>query len=172
MKKSTTTKTQTQTTRINGARVILKTTTKADGSVKVTTKAAPIEEWVLQAEQVRRLRAMPEYGKLFLLVGGMEAGRRGMREQMKMKATGLTAGQPDLTIFLPNGRVAMIENKNAAGRLSPEQKERHAALKAIGHTVEVIKTGDKDDAAVQAVGFVRKWIAENDNNKIPIALEC
>jgi len=165
------TRTTQQTTRYNGKRVVLKTTTGKDGEVSVKMTEAPVEEWVLQSEQVRRLRAMPEYGKLFLLVGGMEAGRRGMREQMKMKATGLTAGQPDLTIFLPNGRVAMIENKNAAGRLSPEQKERHAALKAIGHTVEVIKTGDKDDAANQAVNLVRSWIADNDNNKSSLAIE-
>ncbi|MGO8211854.1 VRR-NUC domain-containing protein [Rhizobium ruizarguesonis] len=169
MAKTTTTKKKrtVQTTRINGAKVRLVTGT--DG--KITIKPAPIDEWLLQAEQVRQLRALPEYGKSFLLVGGMEAGRRGAQEQVKMKATGLTAGQPDLTIFLPNGRVAMIENKNAEGRLSPEQKERHAALKAIGHTVKVIKTGDKDDAASQAVALVKSWIADCDENNLSVDLD-
>lgn len=151
----------TQTTRVNGKRVRIVTTTSASGT-KVTVKAAPVLEWEMQAEQVRRLKAMPEYGKRFLLIGGMEAGRRGKQEQVKAKATGLTAGHPDLTIFLPNARIAMIENKAENGRLSAEQKERHAALKAIGHIVEVVKASTKDDAASTAVGLVKGWLAEDD----------
>jgi len=158
----TTTKRQTQTTRINGKRVRIVTTTTASGT-KVKVEAAPVLEWEMQAEQVRRLREMPDYGKKFLLIGGMEAGRRGKMEQVKAKATGLTAGHPDLTIFLPNARVAMIENKAENGRLSLEQKERHAALKAIGHTVEVIKASTKEESAAAAVSLVGKWLAENDN---------
>lgn len=150
--------TQTQTTRVNGKRVRIVTR-----GGKVTVKQAPALEWELQSEQVRQLRAMPEYGKQFLLVGGMEAGRRGRQEQIKAKATGLTAGHPDLTIFLPGGRVAMIENKAENGRLSKEQKERHAALAAIGHTVEVVKAATVDEAASMAVELVRSWLADNDN---------
>lgn len=150
--------TQTQITRVNGQRVRIVTR-----GGKVTVKQAPALEWELQSEQVRQLRAMPEYGKQFLLVGGMEAGRRGRQEQIKAKATGLTAGHPDLTIFLPNGRVAMIENKAENGRLSMEQKERHAALAAIGHTVEVLRFTTTDEAAAKAVSLVRGWLADNDN---------
>ncbi|MDX0897451.1 VRR-NUC domain-containing protein [Sinorhizobium medicae] len=152
----------TQTTRLAGKRVRIVTSVTSQGtSVKVTD--APVLEWEMQAEQVRQLKAMPEYGRRFLLVGGMEAGRRGKMEQVKAKATGLTAGHPDLTIFLPNARIAMIENKAANGRLSVDQKERHAALKAIGHIVEVVKASTKEDAAGAAVGLVRKWLADNDN---------
>lgn len=154
-------KRQTQTTKLNGKRVRIVTTTSASGT-KVTVKAAPVLEWELQAEQVRQLKAMPEYGKRFLLIGGMEAGRRGKSEQVKAKATGLTAGHPDLTIFLPGGRVAMIENKAENGRLSAEQKERHAALKAIGHIVEVVKAETKTAAASAAVELVKGWLAEDD----------
>lgn len=149
-----------QTTRINGKRVVL--TTSASG--KVTVKPAPVLEWEMQAEQVRRLKAMPEYGKQFLLVGGMEAGRRGKQEAVKAKATGLTAGHPDLTIFLPGGKVAMIENKAANGRLSPEQRERHAAMAAIGHTVVVLRASTEDEAARLAVETVRSWLAANDSH--------
>jgi hypothetical protein len=148
----------TQTTTINGKRVRLVTT--ATG-VRVTD--APVEEWRLQAAQVRALRAMPEYGRCFLLVGGMEAARRGPRAQVEAKATGLTAGHPDLTIFLPGGKVAMIENKNAEGRLSKVQVERHAALARIGHHVVVIKATSEAEAAERAVVQVREWIATNDN---------
>lgn len=153
---------QTQTTKLNGERVRILTKVTATGtSIKVVK--APVLEWELQAEQCRRLKAMPEYGKLFLIIGGMEAGRRGRQEQMKAKATGLTAGHPDLTVFLPGGKVAMIENKAENGRLAPEQKTRHAALAAIGHVVEVVKATTTDEAAERAVTLVRGWLAANEN---------
>ena len=151
----------TQTSIINGQRVIV---TTAAG--KVTIKPAPVLEWLLQAAQIRALRDMPEYGRQFLLAGGMEAGRRGKQEQVRAKATGLTAGHPDLTIFLPGGKVGMIENKGAEGRLSAEQRDRHAALARIGHHVVVIKVATEAEAAERAVATVRSWLAANDNAEI------
>ena len=155
---------QTQTTTLNGKRVRLVTT-----AGKIEIKPAPVLEWLLQAAQVTALRAMPEYGRQFLLVGGMEAGRRGKQEAVKAKATGLTAGHPDLTILLPNARCGMIENKNAEGRLSREQKDRHAALAKIGHHVVVIKATTEAEAAERAVATVRSWlaapVAANDNEE-------
>lgn len=145
----------TQTTSIAGQRVRLVT---ANG--KLTMTAAPKLEWELQAAQVRALRAMPEYGARFLLAGGMEAGRRGRQESVKAKATGLTAGHPDLVIFLPDGRCGMIENKNAEGRLSTVQKDRHAALARIGHHVVVIKAAGEQEAADAAVATVRGWLRD------------
>src|SRR5690606_6910218 len=138
--------THTQTVRINGVRTRLVT---KDG--KVTAKTATPLEWELQAAQVRALRAMPEYGKQFLFVGGMEAGKRGPRAQVQAIATGLTAGHPDLTIFLfaqpgSMGRCAFIENKvgnpttGSGGKLSPAQIDRHAALRKLGHVVEVVRS--------------------------------
>lgn len=157
---------QTQTTTINGKRVRVVTT-----AGKVEIVAAPVEEWRLQAAQVRALRALPEYGRRFLLAGGMEAGRRGKQESVKAKATGLTAGHPDLSIFLPAGKVGMIENKGAEGRLSAVQKERHAALAAIGHHVVVIRAAGEAEAAERAVATVRGWLeaaeAANDNGADP-----
>ena len=75
---------QVQTTKVNGKRVRIVTTTSADGT-KVKVTDAPVLEWEMQAEQVRRLKALPEYGKKFLFIGGMEAGRRGKMEQVKAK---------------------------------------------------------------------------------------
>lgn len=167
---------QTQITTIDGKRVRLVTS-----KGKVTIAAAPVLEHALQAAQVRALRAMPEYGRQFLLAGSMEAGRRSMRESAKAKATGLTAGQPDLLVLLPDGKCGMIENKNAEGRLSLVQRERHAALAAIGHRVVVIKAASEAEAAERAVATVRGWLActaaGNDNysqaaldEKSPVAL--
>ena len=120
--------------------------------------AAPELEWVLQAAQIRALRSLPEYGSRFLLVGGMEAGRRSPREAVKAKATGLTAGHPDLTIFMGGGRAGFIENKAEKGRLSPAQVERHVALRALGFDVEVIRASTESEAALRAVATVRGWL--------------
>lgn len=132
-----------------------KTTTLKNGTKVTRAVAGPVKEYRLQAEQCRRLRSMPEYGTKFLFVGGMEAGKRSMRQAVIAKATGLTAGHPDITIFLPSGRCAFIENKTTKGRLSPVQRDRHEALRAIGHVVEVIVAGQPHEAATRAVEFVR-----------------
>ena len=153
-----TTRKHTQTTTLNGARVRLVTT-----KGKVTVQPAPVLESALQTAQIRALRAMPEYGRQFLLAGGMEAAKRGPRAQVIAKATGLTPGHPDLTVFLPNGRCGMIENKNVEGRLSPAQKQRHADLARIGHHVVVIKAASEAEAAAAAVAQVRAWLAVSND---------
>lgn len=159
--------TTTQTVRINGVRTKLITR-----NGRVTARPAPVLEWELQAAQIRALRDMPEYGKQFLLVGGMEAGKRGPRAQQQALATGLTAGHPDVTIFLPGGKCAFIENKvgnpatGSGGRLSPAQVERHAALAKLGHEVAVLRATTTGDAAAQAVALVRQWLASNSNNTL------
>lgn len=154
-------KSTTQTVRIAGQRMRL---TTRNG--RVTARPAPVLEWELQAAQIRALRAMPEYGKQFLLVGGMESGKRGPRAQQQALATGLTAGHPDVTIFMAGGRCAFIENKVGNGRLSPAQVERHASLVRIGHTVVVLRATTTEDAAAQAVALVRQWLAGNCNNHV------
>ena len=149
-------------------------TIKLKNGTRVTRLVAAndnVPEWKLQAEQCRRLRQMPEYGRSFLLVGGMEAGKRGPRAATIAKATGLTAGHPDLTIFLPGGRCAFIENKTEAAAqkkkrsngLDPAQIERHEALRRLGHMVAVIVASKEEDAAEQSVAIVRGWLAGNDN---------
>lgn len=153
-----------------------KTTTLKSGT-RVVRSTATTPEWKLQAEQCRRLRAMPEYGRKFLFVGGMEAGKRGPRSATIAKATGLTAGHPDVTIFLTGARCAFIENKTAdaakkkkrTNGLDPAQVERHAALRALGHDVTTIVAANENEAAEAAVAFVRGLVAdpvvaaENDN---------
>lgn len=140
---------------------------------KVTRSVANnnVPEWKLQAAQIRRLRSMPEYGRKFLLVGGMEAGKRGPRAAVQAKATGLTAGHPDVTIFIIGGRCSMWENKTQAAAnkkkrtngLDPAQVDRHEALRRIGHTVEVIVAANENEAADKAEAFVRRLLAANDN---------
>lgn len=149
-----------QVVRINGQRMKL---TTRDG--KVTAKAALPLEWELQAEQCRRLRRMPDV----LFVGGMEAGKRGPRAQVQALATGLTAGHPDLTIFLSGGRTYFIENKVGNGRISPAQTDRHEKLRKAGFVVEVIRATSKDEAGDKIEALVLEWLADNDNKYIPNA---
>lgn len=146
-----------QTVRIKGVRTIIRTS--ANG--KVTTKEALPKEWELQAAQVRALRQLPEYGKLFLLAGDQNAAKRGPRAQQEAIAAGMTPGEADLRIYLVDGQIRMIENKVGKGRLSPPQKERHAALAKLGHDVAVVAADATDDAAMQAVALVREWISSN-----------
>lgn len=156
-----TTKT-TQTTKLNGKRVRLVTTTTAAGT-RVQVTDAPIKEWEGQAAQVRALRAMPEYGKQFLLAGDQNSAKRGPRAQLEATAAGMTPGEADVRIYLGNGMLRMFENKVGNGRLSPAQVERHAALARLGHPVEVVRFTTKEEAAEKAVALVRGWLAANDN---------
>lgn len=162
MAKSTTPRTTTQTVRINGQRMRL---TTRNG--KVTAKPAPELEWKLQAAAVRALKAMPEFGRQFLLAGDQAAGKRGPKAQMQALATGLTPGDPDLRIYLPAGRIAYIEYKTTAGRLSPAQRQRHADMARLGHAVEVVAATTEDECAAATVALVRGWLAGNSNQQKP-----
>jgi hypothetical protein len=165
------TKTTRQTVRVNGKRMVL---TTRNG--RVTQKPALPKEWELQAAQVRALRSMPEYGKRFLLAGDQNAAKRGPRAQQEAIAAGLTPGEADVRIYLDGGRLRMIENKVGKAPLTDSQKERHPALAALGHHVEVVRTVTEKEAADKAVALVRGWLAEkiadNDNKAIDLVSQC
>jgi hypothetical protein len=148
-----------QTTRIDGKRVVIRTST----SGKVTVADAPIKESEGQAAQVRALRSLPEYGRQFLLAGDMNSAKRGPRAQAEAAATGLTPGEADLRIYITGGALRMIENKVGKGRLSPAQVVRHASLARLGHPVEVVRFTSTHEAASKAVSLVMQWLADNDN---------
>lgn len=132
--------------------------------IRQTLVEAPQLEWRLQAAAVRALKAMPEFGRAFDLEGDFNAARRSMQESVKAKATGLTPGAFDLRIYMTGGRLGLIEMKAARGRLSPEQVDRHAALRRLGFEHQaVVKVTSEDEAATACVSLVRGWLAANDN---------
>lgn len=151
-----------------------KTTTLANGT-KVTRTIPGDKEWQMQAEAVRALRALPEFGRLFTLAGDMNAARRGPAMAAIAKATGMAAGEPDLRVYIAGGRLGLIEFKTRTGRLSPAQRDRHAVLRRLGFThLEVVKATTRHDAAERAVSLVRGWLAEqpeaaNDNQPSTVA---
>ena len=155
----TTPRTTTQTVRIAGVRTRLVTK-----NGKLTATAALPLEWEYQAAQVRALKAMPEYGSQFLIAGDQNAARRGPKAQVQAKATGMEPGEFDLRVYMAGGVLGLIENKVGRASLSPAQKQRHADLERLGFTRQaVVRAVTTEDAAVQAVSLVRKWLAHNDN---------
>lgn len=165
------TKRTTQTTRIDGKRVRLVTTTSATGT-KVKVVEPPPQEWELQAAQVRALRAMPEYahnvadvlsGKgQFTLAGDQNAAKRGPTARAQALAAGLTAGEHDVRIYMIGGCLGLIENKVGQARLEASQIARHPLLSALGFDRQAVcRATTCEDAARQAVALVRGWLAAN-----------
>lgn len=107
---------------------------------------------------------MPEYGTQFLLAGDQNSAKRGPKARAQAAAAGMTAGEPDLRIYLDGGRIRHIENKVGNGRLSTAQKDRHAALRNLRHDVRVVFAVSADEAADKAEAIVREWLIANDNN--------
>lgn len=133
--------------------------------IRVRKPTNKVPEWLVQASIIRALRAMPEFDKRFTLAGDMAAAKRSPQTAVKMKATGLVSGEPDVRIYLEYGRLCLIEVKTDDGRESPEQIDRIALLDNLGFTVEVIQTSCELEAAQRAVSLVRGWLAANDNGE-------
>ncbi len=145
-----------QVTKINGQRIII--TTNAKG--RVTTKPAPYLEEDLQAAQVKAMRAMPEYGRLFEFAGDMNSEKRGHKAKTKALKTGLQSGEADIRLYFSGGHLRMVENKVGNAPLTASQKARHPRLDKLGHHVTVLRADTPKDAARQMVALVRGWIEE------------
>lgn len=122
----------------------------------------------MQAEAVRALRALPQFGRRFTVAGDMNAARRGPAMAAIAKATGMAAGEPDVRVYMAGGHLGLIELKTATGRLSPAQRDRHNLLRRLGFTrLAVVKATTRHDAAAQTVSVVLGWLGElqaaNDN---------
>lgn len=138
--------------------------------VSSSTTACLIPEWRLQAAGVTQLRRMIDMGAAFLIAGDMAAQKRSLGAIGRAKATGLEPGDPDLRVYLPKGRLGLIEYKAEDGRLSDEQVKRHARLVELGHSVAVVQASTEDEAARATVTAVNGWlreigapVADNDN---------
>ena len=86
---------------------------------------------------------------------GLEGAKRHPAEQARLKAQGMQRGHPDITLYLPEGRVVFVELKTLRGRVSEKQQARHDLLKHLGFEVHVIKAehgGVAIDAVEQIIG--------------------
>ena len=52
----------------------------------------------------------------------------------------LPEGWPDLTLFLPCGKVVMIEFKAPTGAIRPAQTAMHGSLLSLGHPVYIVRS--------------------------------
>lgn len=81
-----------------------------------------------------------------------QGGAAGRRAQAVGVGMGVMAGWPDL-IVLCAGRVALLEVKGPAGRVSPAQRAAHARLAAAGFPVAVVRGIEEAAAACSAAGM-------------------
>lgn len=122
------------------------------------TAKAPkrLMEWHLQAAQVKALRRAKDAGWPIRIEGDMNSGRRTLREQGIAAATGINPGAADLRVFLPVGKLLMIENKRPGGKRSKEQVEAHDEFTRLGHDIVVLTPGSPDEAAEAALAEVSR----------------
>jgi hypothetical protein len=84
------------------------------------------------------------------------------------KLQGLTAGEADLRIYLQDGKMVHLELKTSKGKLSERQVERHAALRKLGHHVEVLYEADPLVGADRVERMVREWVKDATTNISPL----
>ncbi|WP_089177272.1 hypothetical protein [Bosea sp. AS-1] len=114
---------------------------------KPTAKSgAPLKEWHLQAAAVKWLRRYRQVGWPIRVAGDMNSARRTLREQGHASATGINAGEPDVRVYLPQGKLLLIEFKRSDGTTSDEQDEAHLELTNLGHDVVVLAPSSEDEA--------------------------
>ncbi|MBS7737924.1 MULTISPECIES: VRR-NUC domain-containing protein [unclassified Chelatococcus] len=116
----------------------------------------------MQHAAVRALFQAKKSGQPLRYAGSMSAGKRSPRDRAIAKATGLEPGEPDLSIYLPGGRLLQIEIKTTDGELSSEQIDAHAEILELGFPpVAVVIAKDEDDAASQTMALVRQRIQDS-----------
>lgn len=87
------------------------------------------DEWHIQRDFVNWLQGYPDIRCMTISIPN-EKGTRTVKEMCFLKMTGLSAGAPDIAIFIPcNGYHGMfIEFKSSSGRLSAPQVEMQQRL--------------------------------------------
>jgi hypothetical protein len=76
------------------------------------------------------------------------------RYAAERKKSGIVSGFPDLTVWLPGGRVVLIEMKSATGVLSDAQKALHPKLRALGFVVIVARDIETARLGFQQAGLL------------------
>lgn len=120
----------------------------------------PASEKVLQTHAIAALTRLQLAGVPILFAGDMGGNRRTRSERLWAKATGLVAGEPDVRVYGPGGRVLFVEWKTRGGDVSAVQLARHRALRALGHTVIVARAATGEEAADVMARLVRDWLAD------------
>lgn len=132
---------------------------------KRKAKPATVPEWCLQAAFIAELHALEAAGWPITCAGDMGAGKRSYAQAARDKATGLTAGEPDVRVYLPGGRTILVELKTDTGKVSKAQTARHTRLRELDHPVTVVQLKDQNDARIMARVIIGAWV-------LPAARSC
>ncbi|WP_028165463.1 hypothetical protein [Bradyrhizobium elkanii] len=117
-----------------------------------------IPEWRYQAEVIARLHALEDAGLPITCAGDMNRAKRTRRERMEAKVTGLTAGEPDVRVYITGGFLLSFELKTPKGSRSKDQKDRHKKLIGLGFTVITIKAKTPEEIADEVERIVRSYL--------------
>lgn len=117
-----------------------------------------VPEWRYQAEVIARLHALEDAGLPITCAGDMNRAKRTRRERMEAKVTGLTAGEPDVRVFITGGFLLSIELKTPRGSRSKAQKDRHKKLTALGFIVITAKADTPEELADEVERIVRSYL--------------
>lgn len=109
--------------------------------VLTKNKQPELSEHMEQALFVQWFRRTFPDIRIFAIPNG---GGRSKTQGAKLKVEGVSPGVPDL--FIPHGTVWVEMKKARGGTVSKEQKDWHAYLEGIGHTV-IIGYGFEDAKA-------------------------
>jgi hypothetical protein len=126
-------------------------------------------ENIHQAAAVRALKHAMADGLPIRVAGDQNAAKRGAQASSVAKLTGLANGEPDLRVFLPQGRILLFELKTEHGRLSKDQIEAHEQLRALGHSVMVVKREEPLDTALD---ICRRVAGEFDIEELENLEKC
>ena len=72
----------------------------------------------------------------------------------RLKAFGVWAGEPDLRVYTPGGKLVFLECKAPKGRLSEAQALAHDALRRLGHAVYTVTSVEAARVHLAAHGVV------------------
>ncbi|MEK9754414.1 MAG: VRR-NUC domain-containing protein [Rhodospirillaceae bacterium] len=97
--------------------------------------------WTEDDLQMAIVRELRRRGTVF--AADFNAGKR---NPGRAQAMGLTAGEPDLRLYLPGGRLLLVELKTDRGTVSKAQKDRHRTLTETGFDVRVLRAATPAEA--------------------------
>lgn len=93
-------------------------------------------------------------GMAFEFAGDTNTGKR---NPTRAKLTGVKAGETDLRLYMPHGRLKMIELKAHGGSLSTEQRLRHKKLQSLGFEIETVKADYPEEAVAKCRALLDMW---------------
>lgn len=127
---------------------------------QLTPRKKRVSEWKLQAKIIAKFHFLEANGWPFTCAGDQNAARRSKMAAGIAKVTGMTAGEPDIRVYLPKGRLGLCELKAEGGTASDEQRARHKRLAELGHQVTIIKAKTEDEAERLAVAWLKKLLGK------------